>query len=122
MLKRFERQTMIFIPLAGANVMLGDFFRGKALPQALAQQFSKEMVIAIPLPLVVERDDEQVGAFEIFQRRLPGTCRGEQHGLAQRTAQAIEDARCAARRSGCLRLAGAELLPPDNRARNDDCR
>jgi len=31
------------------------------------------MVIAVPMPLVVQGDDEQVGVFEIFQGFLPGS-------------------------------------------------
>ena len=61
--------------------------------QSLPQQISKEMVITIPAPLVVQGDDEQVGAFEIFQGFLPGSRSGgfEQNGITQGAAQAVED-------------------------------
>src|SRR5512143_2330759 len=49
------------------------------------------MMIAIPLPIVIERDDEQVGTFEILQRGLSGNGRIEYHGLTQGAAQAIEE-------------------------------
>ena len=39
--------------------------------QSLPQLISEEMVIAVPAPLVVQGDEEQVGAFEIFQGLLP---------------------------------------------------
>jgi hypothetical protein len=43
--------------------------------QSLPQQLGKQMVIAIPAPLVVQRDDEQVGALEVGQGPvLTGTC------------------------------------------------
>ena len=75
------------------------------MPQPLPQQIGKEPVIAIPLPLVIQRDDEQVGAFEIFQRLLSRTSGVPSTAFAQRAAQAIED-RCAQQErldvSGCL--------------------
>ena len=43
------------------------------------------------MPLVVQGDDEQVGAFEIFQGFLPGSRGVEQNSITQGTAQAIED-------------------------------
>jgi len=38
----------------------------------MSQQVGKKMVIAIPTPLIVQREDEQVGLFEIFQGFLSG--------------------------------------------------
>src|SRR5689334_7033092 len=49
------------------------------------------MVIAIPAPLVIQRKDEQIGAFEIFQRFLPGSRRMKQHSLTKRATQTVED-------------------------------
>ena len=40
--------------------------------KAVLQQPGKEMVVAVPAPFVVERNNEQVGAFEEFERFLPG--------------------------------------------------
>jgi len=34
--------------------------------QSLSQKFGKEMMIAVPAPLVVQGDEEQVGSFEIL--------------------------------------------------------
>ena len=68
--------------------------------QSLTQQFSKKMVIAVPMPLVVQGDDEQVGLFEIFQGFLPGSIGVAQNGSSYETdgitkgaAQAVEDGR-----------------------------
>jgi hypothetical protein len=80
------------------------------LVQALPQQISKEMMIAVPTPLVVQGDDEQVGGFERFQNSLAvilyssGSSGGtglsfgawrfgsaETHGIAQRATQAVKD-------------------------------
>ena len=62
---------MVFIPFAGMDVQPGDSFSGELLLQTLAQQIAKKMVIAVPAPLVIERNDEQIRALEIFQGRLP---------------------------------------------------
>ena len=70
--KGFEFQSSLFEPLAGAQVQPGLLLRG-----ALAQELGKQVVVAIPAPLVVQRDDEQVGAFEEFQGLLPGDSRVE---------------------------------------------
>ena len=59
--------------------------------QSLPQQIGKEMVIAVPAPLVIQGDDEQVGVFEIFQGFLPGSRGVEQNGITQGAAQAVED-------------------------------
>jgi hypothetical protein len=48
------------------------------------------MVIAVPTPLVVQGEDEQVN-LEIFQGFLPGSRGGEQNGITLGAAQAVED-------------------------------
>ena len=67
MTKGFKSQAVVLIPFAGANVAFGDISRGEGLTQAFAQQIPKKMVIAIPLPLVVQGNDEKVGALEILK-------------------------------------------------------
>ena len=91
MAESLEHQVIVFIPLAGMDMQFGDPSRGETLPQPFAKQISKEMVIAVPAPLVVLRDDEQVGALEIFQGCLPGNGWVEQNGIAKRPAHAVED-------------------------------
>ena len=50
------------------------------------------MVIAVPLPPVVERDDEQVGVFEIVERLLAGGWRHlAQDGVTQRAGHAVQN-------------------------------
>jgi len=44
--------------------------RRKALAETLTQQIGKEMMITIPTALVVQRDEEQIGAFKILQSLL----------------------------------------------------
>ena len=73
--------------------------------QSLPQQLREEMVIAVPAPLVVQRDDEQVGAFEIFQGGLPGTQRGRaataSHSGPQRRSRMDVRSKNVWTRSGC---------------------
>ena len=54
----------------------------------------KKMVITIPMPLIVQRDDEEVHVFEGFQHHLPiDSARAIRldDSLAQRAAKAIQD-------------------------------
>ncbi len=76
--------------------------------QSLSQQIGKEMVIAVPTPLVVKGDEEQVGAFEIFQDFSPGNRGIHQNGITQRAAEAVEE-----RRAQQKRLDAFGLLPED---------
>jgi len=56
--KSFDLQAMFFIPLAGADMQRVHAGGVQALRQPLPQQLGKEMVIAIPAPLAVQRQDE----------------------------------------------------------------
>src|SRR5574341_740531 len=51
------------------------------------------MVIAVPTALVVQWDNEQVGAFEMFQSFLSSNRRIEQYGITQRAAHTVENGR-----------------------------
>src|SRR5437899_12376892 len=99
MMKRFNLQTMVFIPYAGTTVQFGHIphliscRRGASLMQSLSQQISEEMVIAVPPPLVVQGDEEQVGVFDILEGCLPGTRGVQQNGITKRAAQTVEDRR-----------------------------
>src|SRR6516165_5887416 len=59
--------------------------------QALPQQLRKEVMIAVPPPLMVQRDEEQVGVFEVFQGGLSRNSRVEHNSLTQRTAETVEN-------------------------------
>ncbi len=61
-----------------------------ALMQMRPQDVGEEMVIAIPLPGVIEGDDEQVAALQEAQPVLCIVAAGD--GIAQRSAQPVEDA------------------------------
>ena len=62
-------EPVLLVPLAGPLVQRGhQLWLGAA--QALAQQVDKEVVIAVLAPLLVQGDDEQVGAVQGFQEHL----------------------------------------------------
>ena len=67
MSKGFKPQSIVFIPLTGADVILGYLSKCQALSEALTKQIPKKMVIAVPMPLVVQGTHEQVGVFEVLQ-------------------------------------------------------
>ena len=69
MLYRLIDEPVLLVPLTGPAVQRWHLLR-LGLAQSLAQQVGKEMVIAIPTPLLVQGDDEQIGAFQHFQGRL----------------------------------------------------
>ena len=56
------------------------------------------MVIAIPAPLVVQGDDEEVGVFEICQGFLSGSGCIKQNCITKGTTHAVKD-RCAQQES-----------------------
>ncbi len=58
-------------------------------------------MIAIPFPMVIERDDKQVGAFEMVESIACGGRIARQRG-ARRSGHALED--------GCFQQEGAHLL------------
>jgi hypothetical protein len=49
-------------PATGTPVQRGYLGSRHAAPQPLAQDIRKQLVIAVPAPFVVKRDEEQVGA------------------------------------------------------------
>ena len=53
------------------------------------ENFGEEVVIAIPLALIVKRDDEQVAALQGLQHPSAIFLAGD--GIAQRAAQPVEN-------------------------------
>ena len=112
MVKRFDLQVMILIPLAGTDVEIGYSHpfvprgRGGTLLMSLPQQIGEEMVIAVPPPLIVQRDDEKVSTVEILEGFLPGSSGVEHNGITQGAAQAVEDRRA---QQECLNAFGLLL-------------
>ena len=62
---------------------------GLLVQQARSQHVGKEMVVAIPLAAVVERDQEQVPSIERLQHGLAAVLAGD--GIAQWAAQPAQD-------------------------------
>ncbi len=80
-------------PGAGAGVERADFGGGVALGEACAEQGLEEMVVAEPGALVVECDEEEVGAAAVAQEVIagePGAVDGL-HGVDERCAEAVEE-------------------------------
>jgi hypothetical protein len=109
--ERFNLQPMVFTPDAGTTMEFGHIphripsGRGGALVQALAQQIGKEVVIAVPPSLVVQRNEEQG-----WRGRDSGGClarkqrdRAARHRRGDRR-QAVEDRRAQQERLDALGL------------------
>src|SRR2546423_12024983 len=80
---------VLLVPPAGAT-MQGRDQRGGRLLQALAQGLGKQVMVAIPLPFVIEGDQEQVGTLQEVELCLAVTrCTNR---IAQRSAQSIQNA------------------------------
>ena len=62
---------------------------GFSLLQVAAQHFGKQVVVAVPAPLVVEGDHKQVRAIERFQHRLTPLLL--HHGITERPTEALQD-------------------------------
>src|SRR5512140_2620329 len=79
-------------PRAGPEVILVRA-RGEdsALRAPLPQEVGEEMVIAVPAPLGIEGDEEEVGPVEVLERLLSRGRGVDQHGIAQGAAEPIED-------------------------------
>ena len=69
---RIGRRPMLLVPLARAPMQRRDLL-GLLRPQMRREHFGKEVVIAIPVALVIERNDKEVAALQGLQaaRCLP---------------------------------------------------
>ena len=66
---RLRRVVVGLEPGAGPPVQLGDLV-GLLVEQVGVQDVGEQVVVAVPLPPVVERDEEQVGPLQRDERRL----------------------------------------------------
>src|SRR3989442_5653491 len=84
---RLGEQPVLFVPATGATMQLRDQ-RGGRLLQPLAQSLSKQVVIAIPAPFVVEGDEKHIGMLQEVEQGLAAVlC---PHRIAQRGAEALQ--------------------------------
>jgi hypothetical protein len=81
-------KPMLSIPGTGSTMKLCLLIWGGA-PQLMEQDVGKQLVVAVPLSLLVERDEKQVGSLQVFQEFL--TLLPACHSIAERSAQAIQD-------------------------------
>ncbi len=85
---RLRRLAVCLPPGAGAAVQLGHVV-GMLVEQAGPEQVGEQVVVAVPAPPVVERDEEQVGALERLEHRRPARAAGDR--VAQRAGEPVED-------------------------------
>ena len=93
---------------------------GSALLQVAAQHLGKQVVVAVPAPLVVEGDHKQVRPLERFQHRLTPLL--TRHRIAEWSAEAFQDTGVQAETSAPERVAARAPLRTGSRAQSDDCR
>ena len=105
-----EVEAVVLVPQARPGVELIHDRVGLGLSKALAQQVAEEVVVAIPVTLAVERNDEQVRALEMLQRLLARRGGVQGHGIAQGSAQPIEDRRAEQELADSRRLTPKDLL------------
>src|SRR5437764_14718588 len=79
---------MSFVPTARSAVK-GAYSVRIAGPRLLLQDIREKLMVAIPLTPVVERDDEKVSSFQVFQDPLPIAFARD--GIAQRAAESVEN-------------------------------
>ncbi len=90
--ERFVDQAVLVKPGAGPAVQGGNFVSIQPLGQLITQQFLEQMVVAVPPPLVVQGNGEQVFLAQPFQVGLSVTLRLVQagHNVTQRATQPIK--------------------------------
>src|SRR5262245_25594189 len=71
----FDKQPLLFKPGAGAAMEHRNGFGAPSIAQTRPYNVSKELVIAIPMTVVVQRDDEEIRAFQLVEDKL-AVCRG----------------------------------------------
>jgi hypothetical protein len=70
MLHGFVNETVLFEPGACTAVEGSNDLGGHTADEALAQNLCKQMMIAIPAPLVVQRHEKQIGVLKLSQDEL----------------------------------------------------
>ena len=88
MADRIGRRTIVLVPLARPPVQ-GRYLIRLLRHQVHAKNIGKKMVIAIPVALVIQRNDKEVAALQGFQSRVAFLLTGD--GITQRAAQPVEN-------------------------------
>jgi hypothetical protein len=89
-------QPLRLVPLTGATVP-DRYLIGLCLSGSLAEQVSKQMVVAIPMALIIQGDHKEVGALEMLQDLVTGpllsgsaSWLSAENGITEWGSQAIE--------------------------------
>jgi hypothetical protein len=80
--------AVVLAPAASTLVQEGDGFP-LLLVQARPEDVDEQVVVPLPLALVVQREEEQVGALQPCQRRVSVVAAGD--GVAQGPGEPVED-------------------------------
>ena len=96
------------LPQPGCRTPVGGR-RGRRIgaEQLVSQQLPEQVVVAVPLASVVERDQERVRPLDVSQHRR--RARSVDHLVAQRGAEPVQDRRCQHEGAGLCGLAGKNL-------------
>ncbi len=105
---RLDREAMLGIPRARATMQVGNEVRGISLELG-QQQIAKQVVVAEPRSVLVERDHEQVRALQLPQDLLAVVAFGD--GIAQRSGQPREDGGAHQEMADRTRLREDDLVP-----------
>jgi hypothetical protein len=70
MLQRLCQEAVLFKPASGPAVDVGYNLLVRTIGQTLTQDLREEMMVAIPAPRLVQRDEEEVAALQFLQQQL----------------------------------------------------
>ncbi|MNN05019.1 hypothetical protein D3C81_1177630 [compost metagenome] len=105
-----DRRRRVFVGEvpAGGGAMQPFGVPGQLTGQGVAQEAAEQTVVAEPLLLRVGWLDEQVGAQQLFDQ--PGAVAALGEGVAQRRAEAVEDAGLQQEQTDLIALAGEDVF------------
>src|SRR5215472_1167854 len=78
-------EALLFIPLAGSPMQQGNQSRF-LVPQTVTHHLCEEVVIAVPLPPIVQWREKELSCFDALEHRL--SCGLARDGFTERAAQA----------------------------------
>ena len=103
----FGPDVVGLVPVTRPAMQLRDQLRF-FVKQSSAENVGEQVVVPVPVAAVVERHQEQVGPVQLLQHRLASGTTGD--GVAQRSAQSVENRRVQQEGSGRRGLPVEDLL------------
>ena len=88
--ERLARRSVHLTPTCCSSEVYGEQLRVAPL-ELRTEEISEQVVVAIPLALIIERDDEGIRTREVLKRASRVRC--AEHRIAQRRCHVIEDRR-----------------------------